>query len=254
MTRWAMAIDLEKCVACQGCSIACRFENNVPVVSPEEAQKGRAIRWNDVFPLPVNASAETGEYPNVKTHYITRPCMHCENPPCIKVCPVQATFKDEEGLVRQNYNRCIGCRFCTVGCPYGVRYFNWFTPEWEKPLAEHLNPDRLEGVTSLFGGGSFFGGSALEGPAVRPAGVVEKCTFCVHRLEKARTRAAAEGRDFRADEYVPACVQTCTGKARFFGDLDDPNSTVAQMEKSTRAFHLLEDVGTHPKVIYLREG
>ncbi|OIO98806.1 MAG: hypothetical protein AUK03_00715 [Anaerolineae bacterium CG2_30_64_16] len=242
MTRWAMVIDLEKCVACQGCSIACRFENNTPAVSPEQAARGRAIRWNDVFPFPVNPTEDTGEYPNVKARYMTRPCMHCENPPCTKVCPVLATYKDEEGLVRQNYSRCIGCRFCTVACPYGVRYFNWYAPQWEDPLALRLNPDRLESR------------GVLEGPAVRPKGVVEKCTFCIHRLAKARARAEAEGRAFRGDEYVPACVQTCTGKARYFGDLDDPNSTVTQLEKSPRAFRLLEEVGTHPKVIYLREG
>lgn len=243
MPKWAMVIDLDKCVACQGCSIACRFENNTPAVKPTEALKGRAIRWNDVFPLPTNPlEEEQGDYPNIKQRYLTRPCMHCENPPCIKVCPVQATFKDGEGLVRQNYARCIGCRFCTVACPYGVRYFNWEAPQWEGALSDHLNPDRLEGPGDL------------EGPAVRPVGVVEKCTFCIHRLHKARARALAEGRDFRPDEYVPACVQTCTGKARFFGDLDDPHSTVSQLSQSPRAFRLLEDIGTHPKVIYLREG
>jgi molybdopterin-containing oxidoreductase family iron-sulfur binding subunit len=237
-----MVIDLDKCVSCQGCSIACRFENNTPAVKPNEAIRGRAIRWNDVFPLPLNPTEETGDYPNVKTRYLTRPCMHCDNPPCIKVCPVQATYKDDEGLVRQNYARCIGCRFCTVACPYGVRYFNWYEPEWDEPLAKHLTPDRVEGP------------GRLEGPAVRPRGVVEKCTFCIHRLQKARAQAQAEGRDFRPDEYVPACVQTCTGKARFFGDLDDANSTVSLLEKSPRAFRLLEEVGTQPKVIYLREG
>lgn len=242
MTRWAMVIDLDKCVACQGCSIACRFENNTPAVKPSEALKGRAIRWNDVFPLPVNPVEDHGEYPHVKTRYLTRPCMHCENPPCIKVCPVRATYKDEEGLVRQNYDRCIGCRFCTVACPYGVRYFNWHEPEWEGALAEYRNPDRIEGPDTL------------EGPAVRPLGVVEKCTFCIHRLHKARARAEAEGRELRSDDYVPACVETCTGKARFFGDLDDPESIVSQLEPSPRAFRLLEDQGTHPKVIYLREG
>ena len=185
MTDWCMVIDLEKCVACQGCSIACRMENNTPVVSPEEAKNGRAIRWNDVFPLPVHFGPDQGEYPNVKTHYSTRPCMHCNNAPCVKVCPVQATFIDEEGIVRQNYDRCIGCRFCTVACPYGVRYFNWFEPEWEETLAEYRNPDQL----SVNG--------SLEGPAVRPVGVVEKCTYCVHRLVKAREQAAAEGREFR---------------------------------------------------------
>ncbi len=242
MTRWAMVIDLDKCVACQGCSIACRFENNTPAVKPNEAMRGRAIRWNDVFPSPVNPGKDGGEYPNVTTQYLTRPCMHCENPPCIKVCPVQSTYKDSEGLVRQNYERCIGCRFCTVACPYGVRYFNWYAPEWEGDLDQHLTPDRLEG------------NGVLEGPAPRPVGVVEKCTFCVHRLAKAHARAESEGRDFRADEYVPACVQTCTAKARYFGDLDDPNSTVSQLAKSPRAFRLFDEVGTHPKVVYLREG
>lgn len=242
MTRWAMVIDLDKCVACQGCSIACRFENNTPAVRPDEAVKGRAIRWNDVFPLPINAAESTGDYPNVKTRYLPRPCMHCDNPPCIKVCPVQATFKDAEGLVRQNYERCIGCRFCTVACPYGVRYFNWHAPEWPETLAGYQNPDRVEGP------------GVLEGPAVRPTGVVEKCTFCIQRLQRARARAQAEGRAFRADDYVPACVQTCTAKARYFGDLDDPNSLVSALARSPRAFHLLEEAGTHPKVIYLQEG
>ncbi|MBT3390417.1 MAG: 4Fe-4S dicluster domain-containing protein, partial [Chloroflexi bacterium] len=221
---------------------ACRFENNTPVVEPEQAEMGRSILWNDVFPNPVNPTEETGEYPHVQTRYLTRPCMHCENPPCVKVCPVQATFQDEEGLVRQNYDRCIGCRFCTVACPYGVRYFNWYEPTWSPELAHHLTPDKVTGPGSS------------EGPAERPKGVVEKCTYCIHRLHKARARAEAEGRDFRPDEYVPACVQTCTGKARFFGDLDDPESTVSVLASSPRAFRLLEDVGTHPKTVYLREG
>ncbi|MDP1714369.1 MAG: 4Fe-4S dicluster domain-containing protein [Anaerolineales bacterium] len=239
MSKWSMVIDLDKCVACQACSIACRFENNTPVAAPDQAELGRAIRWNDVFPLPVE---DEGEYPNAKERYMTRPCMHCENPPCTKVCPVGATYQDEDGIIRQNYARCIGCRLCTVGCPYTVRYFNWSVPDWVSPLTEHLNPDRVEGR------------GALEGPSIRPRGVVEKCTYCIHRLQKAHAQAEAEGRDFRSDEYVPACVQTCTGKARFFGDLDDPNSTVSQLSQKRRAFRLLEEAGTNPKTIYLQEG
>ena len=239
MPKWSMVIDLDKCVACQGCSIACRMENNTPVVSPAESGLGRSILWNDVFPL---RAEEEGAIANAQAKYLTRPCMHCEDPPCVKVCPVAATYQDSEGIVRQNYARCIGCRFCTVGCPYGVRYFNWYDPTWENGMDRHLNPDRVSGDGDL------------EGPAIRPKGVVEKCTYCIHRLHKARERAAAEGRDFRPDEYVPACVQTCTGKARFFGDLDDPNSTVSQLAQSRRAFRLLEEAGTHPKTIYLHEG
>ena len=242
MARWSMVIDLDKCVACQGCSIACRAENNTPAVSPDQAELGRAMRWNDVFPLPVDTTEDTGGYPNVTSRYIPRPCMHCENPPCIRVCPVGATFKNNEGIVEQNYARCIGCRFCTVGCPYGVRYFNWHQARWEAPMDQHLNPDRVEA------------NGVLEGPAPRPLGVVEKCTYCIHRLQKARAQAEAENRAFRPDDYVPACVQTCTGKARFFGDMDDPESTVSRMIKSTRAFRVLEEVGTNPKTIYLREG
>lgn len=242
MPRWSMVIDLDKCVACQGCSIACRFENNTPPVKPSEALKGRAIRWNDVFPLPPHQTKVSGEHKQEATHYLPRPCMHCDNPPCIKVCPVQATFMDETGIVRQNYARCIGCRFCTMACPYGVRYFNWYEPEWEDSLAEYRNPDRIEGPGNL------------EGPSPRPKGVVEKCTFCIHRLEKARARSEAEDRNFRADEFVPACVQTCIGKARFFGDMDDPQSAVSMLAESPRAFRLMEELGTHPKVIYLREG
>ena len=203
---------------------------------------GRALRWNDVVPLPINDPEAVGEYPNVTVRYLTRPCMHCDNPPCVKVCPVQATYIDEEGLVRQDYNRCIGCRFCTVACPYGVRYFNWEEPPWSPELARHINLDRVSTNGSL------------EGPAIRPKGVVEKCTFCIHRLQKAREKAEAAGREFRAEDYKPACVQTCTAQARFFGDLEDPDSTVSHLAKSTRAFRMLEDVGTRPKVIYLREG
>ena len=242
MTNWSMVVDLDKCVACQGCSIACRFENNTPVASPEEATMGRSILWNDVFPVPINPTEDIGEYPHIRRRYMTRPCMHCENPPCVKVCPVQATYRDEEGIVRQNYDRCIGCRFCTVACPYGVRYFNWETPTWSPELARHLSPERIVGQGSL------------EGPAVRPKGIVEKCTFCIHRLQSARARAESEEREFRADEYIPACVQTCTAKARYFGDMDDPDATASILASSPRAFRLLEDLGTHPKVIYLQEG
>jgi len=245
MSRWAMVIDLDKCVACQGCSIACRQENNTPALGPDQAAMGRALRWNDVVPVPINELEDPdalGDYRNASVRYLSRPCMHCDNPPCIKVCPVQATYIDEEGLVRQDYNRCIGCRFCTVACPYGVRYFNWEDPPWSPELARHINPDYVSENGSL------------EGPAVRPKGVVEKCTFCVHRLQKARQSAEAEGREFRVEDYRPACVQTCTAQARFFGDLEDPNSTVSQLARSTRAFRVLEEVGTHPKVIYLREG
>ncbi len=228
MPRWGMVIDLDKCFACQSCTAACRMENNTPVAGPDQAGMGRAILWNEVLPF-----AE-GEYPNVNETMIPRPCMHCDDPACVKVCPVQATYKTDEGVVLIDYERCIGCRFCTVACPYQVRYFNWFAPEWPEALKAHLNPE--------------------PEVAPRPKGVVEKCTFCVQRLRKARERAQAEGRPFAATDYIPACVETCTGHARYFGDLDDPKSLVSQLSSSPRAFRLQEEMGTKPKVYYLKEG
>jgi len=209
MPRWAMVIDLDKCTGCQSCSVACRMENNVPFAGKELADAGRAIFWNEVF------THIEGEYPDVKATIIPRPCFHCESPPCIKVCPVGATYVDEEnGLVLQRYERCIGCRYCAVACPYGVRYFNWFEPEWPETTEHYQNPD----------------------VPLRPKGVVEKCQYCVHRLP------------------IPACVQACSSGARYFGDLDDPDSEVAQLARSPRAIRLLEDLGTEPKCIYLKEG
>ena len=147
---------------------------------------------------------------------------------------MRATYKNEEGLVVVDYTRCIGCRMCTVACPYAVRYFNWYEPQWPPALKAHLNPD--------------------PETAPRPKGVVEKCTFCVQRLRKAREKAAAEGGVFVATDYIPACVQTCTGHARYFGDLDDPASLVSKLAHSPRAFRLLEELGTEPKVYYLKQG
>jgi molybdopterin-containing oxidoreductase family iron-sulfur binding subunit len=223
-----MVIDLDKCFACQSCTAACRMENNTPVAGPDQAALGRAILWNEVL-----AFIE-GEYPLVQAVMVPRPCQHCDNPPCTAVCPVKATYKNDEGLVVVDYQRCIGCRMCTVACPYAVRYFNWFSPEWPQGEMRHLNPDAET--------------------APRPKGVVEKCTFCIQRLRKAREKAAAKGRTFQATDYQPACVQTCTGHARYFGDLDDANSLVSKLAHSPRAYRLLEELGTQPKVYYLKQG
>jgi molybdopterin-containing oxidoreductase family iron-sulfur binding subunit len=223
-----MVIDLDKCFACQSCTAACRMENNTPPAGPDQSDRGRAILWNEVLAF-VN-----GEYPKVEVRLVPRPCQHCDNPPCVHVCPVKATFKNEEGLVLVDYERCIGCRICTVACPYQVRYFNWYRPEWPEALKAHLSPK--------------------PEVAPRPVGVVEKCTFCVQRLRQAQEKAAAEGRVFVASDYQPACVQTCTGHARYFGDLDDPNSLVHELSRSPRAFRLLEEMGTEPKVYYLKQG
>jgi len=221
-----MVIDLDKCTGCQACVVACKVENNVPFTEPGQAAMGRVIAWMDLI-----ATVE-GEYPNVRIRYVPRPCMQCDDPPCIKVCPVSATYKNPEGLVAQIYPRCIGCRYCTNACPYTVKYFNWYLPEWPQDMQNYLNSD----------------------VAVRPKGVVEKCTFCVQRLQKAQEQAAVESRQLREGEYLPACVESCPSGAMFFGDLDDPNSKVAALVDNARAFRLLEELGTEPKVYYLREG
>lgn len=224
MPRWGMVIDLDRCTACQACTVACIAENNQPVAGPVESQRGRDIFWNQVL------AVVEGEYPRVTARFIPRPCMHCDEPPCVAVCPVMATYKRDDGLVVQDNERCIGCRYCMVACPYGVRYFNWRRPQ--HPTSENLNPD----------------------VPVRPLGVVEKCTFCIHRIAAATAKAQQEGRPLRDGDVQTACQQTCTASAIVFGDLDDPHSRVARLAHDKRAFRLLEELGTKPRVIYLKEG
>lgn len=226
MPRWGMVIDLAKCTACQACVVACQTENNVTCVTPEQAVLGRIISWLSVLP------ALEGEYPRLNMRLLPLPCLHCDSPPCILVCPVQATGITPEGIVRQTFPRCIGCRYCTNACPYTRRMFNWFRPEFPGDLQQALSPD----------------------VSVRPVGVVEKCTLCHHRLMRAREEAAAEGRALAEGDYTPACVEICPAQAMYFGDLEDPTSRVAELARSPRAFRYLEDLGTQPKVIHLTEG
>lgn len=227
MAKWGMVIDLDRCTACQGCVTACQAENNLPPVGPLESGRGRAFTWMQMIPF-----VGEGEHPKVVTRLLPRPCLHCDHPPCVKVCPVGATMLNEEGIVGQIFSRCIGCRYCTTACPYTARYFNWTEPQWPEPMEDHLNPD----------------------VSVRPKGVVEKCTFCHHRLQNARDRARAERRPLRPGEYTPACVESCPTGAMVFGDLANPESEVAKLSEGRRAMKLLEDLGTEPKVVYLREG
>jgi molybdopterin-containing oxidoreductase family iron-sulfur binding subunit len=226
MPRWGMTIDLAKCTACQACVVACQSENNVPCVSPEEAGRDRILSWINLLP------AIEGEYPRLHLRMMPMPCLHCDKPPCIQVCPVGATGISPDGIVRQIFSRCIGCRYCTTACPYTRRTFNWYQPEFPGEFAESLNPD----------------------VSVRPKGVVEKCTLCHHRLLKAREEARAANRPMAEGDYLPACAEICPAGAITFGDLEDPESAVAAAARSPRAFRLLEDLGTHPKVIYLGEG
>jgi molybdopterin-containing oxidoreductase family iron-sulfur binding subunit len=224
MARWGMVIDLDRCTGCQACVIACKAENNVPAVGAKEAVRGRVISWMQVL-TEVEDHDQSGE----KMRFVPRPCLQCDDPPCTKVCPVYATYRNPEGIVAQIYARCIGCRFCMAACPYNAKYFNWYRYQKESP---GQNPD----------------------VSVRPKGVVEKCTFCHHRLQKARDRALAERRDLAPGDYVPACAEVCPARAITFGDLNDPSSEVSRLAHSPRAFRLLEELGTKPKVIYLAEG
>ena len=224
--QWAMVIDLDRCTGCEACVVACRVENNIPTVGPEESAKGRSINW-----IRVERYFE-GEYPDVKVKFMPVLCQHCEEAPCEPVCPVYATYRTDEGLNAQVYNRCVGTRYCANNCPYTVRFFNFFDPVWDAPLEKALNPE----VT------------------VRTRGVMEKCTFCIQRIHKGEDKAKDEGRAVRDGDVVPACVQTCETKAMYFGNIADPESEVSRLSKSNRATRLLEDLGTKPRVIYLNKG
>lgn len=223
MARWGMVIDLDRCTGCGACVVACKAENNIPFVGPEESARDHTINWMDMIPADEHGAHGMG------AAMMPRPCLHCDDPPCTKVCPVYATYSTPEGIVAQNFARCIGCRFCMAACPYTVKYFNWHEYGKNGQLALSRNPD----------------------VSARPAGVVEKCTFCHHRLQHARERARAEGRPFRPQDYVPACMETCPAEAIEFGDLDDPNSRVFRLRRSPRARSLLPELGTKPKVVYL---
>ena len=222
--KWEMVVDLDRCSGCEACVVACHAENNIRISGEEEAAEGRAINW-----IRIERYWE-GEYPNVKAKFLPVMCQHCDDAPCEPVCPVYASYHTPEGLNAQVYNRCIGVRYCGNNCPYVARQFNWFDPSWDEPLTEQLNPD----------------------VSVRSGGVMEKCTFCVQRIRSGKEAAHKEGRRVRDGEITPACVQSCPTSALTFGDRNDPDSRVSHLKKSRRGFHLMESLGTHPAVTYLR--
>lgn len=220
--RWVMAIDLRKCVGCHACTIACVAENKLPP----------GVVYRPVL------EKELGTYPHVSRMFIPRPCMQCDNPPCVPVCPVTATYTNAEGVVVVDYEQCIGCRACIVACPYGARTSDFgYTYTETTPVAEGLivgreTADDYERAANYEYGKEW----PREGHRDSPIGNVRKCHFCLHRLK--------EG-------MLPACTSTCIGRATYFGDANDPDSLVADLVASPNVMRLKEELGTEPRVYYL---
>jgi Fe-S-cluster-containing dehydrogenase component len=221
--RWGMVIDIDRCIGCEACVVACYMENNVGIVGKQNMLLGRQMSW-----IHVERYYEPDQ-PYVR--FIPLLCQHCDSAPCESVCPMFAPQHSQEGINNQVYNRCIGTRDCNINCPWKVRRFNWFTWSHDYPLGWQLNPD----VT------------------VRQKGVMEKCSFCIQRIVKAKTDATSQSRKIKDGEFTTACAETCPTDAIVFGNLMDPESRVSKLLDQGRAYQTLGQLNTKPAVIYLKK-